>query len=91
MVARTVFDLKRNEIIILMFANELPRNFLGQTEGKNNPANFVWGIPWMDDENNSILSNKYNPRLLNPGWLIEDFPQKEDRSRRQQELNNLTD
>ncbi len=27
-----------------------------------------WGIPWMDDN----APQKYHPRLLNAGWLVED-------------------
>ncbi|MEL6579040.1 MAG: type III-B CRISPR-associated protein Cas10/Cmr2 [Cyanobacteria bacterium J06621_12] len=74
----------------LYVCEKITQKFVWTTQGNNNPADFSWGIPWIDDTNNPILSNKYNPRLLNPGWLIEDFPQKEDRSLRQQELNKLT-
>lgn len=28
-----------------------------------------WGIPWIDKSN---LPPKFHPRLLNPGWLVED-------------------
>jgi CRISPR-associated protein Cmr2 len=28
-----------------------------------------WGIPWIDQDQKP---KKYHPRLLNPGWLIED-------------------
>jgi CRISPR-associated protein Cmr2 len=35
-----------------------------------------WGIPWISNENNikenKIAPQKYHPRLLNAGWLIED-------------------
>ena len=73
----------------LYVCDRITQEFSWTTEDNNNPASF-WGIPWIDDRNNPILSIKYNPRLLNPGWVIEDFSQKENRSLRQQELNKLT-
>ncbi|MCT7952252.1 type III-B CRISPR-associated protein Cas10/Cmr2 [Ancylothrix sp. C2] len=36
--------------------------------------NQSWGIPWILSENANLL----NPRLLNAGWLIEDFEPKSD-------------
>lgn len=43
------------------------------------PPSFTekWGIPWIDDRENSNL-NRYHPRLLNPGWLVEDLDVPED-------------
>lgn len=31
-----------------------------------------WGIPWMDDISVNKAPKQYHPRLLNPGWLVED-------------------
>ena len=34
-----------------------------------------WGIPWIDEKHNNIqFRRRYNPRLLNAGWAIEDYP-----------------
>ncbi|PSB28966.1 type III-B CRISPR-associated protein Cas10/Cmr2 [filamentous cyanobacterium Phorm 46] len=35
----------------------------------NNAANQSWGIPWIAANHPNLL----NPRLLNAGWLMEDF------------------
>jgi len=35
-----------------------------------------WGIPWIDD-NQSTSGRLPNPRLLNAGWLIDEFPDKD--------------
>ena len=35
----------------------------------NDAANQSWGIPWIAANHRNLL----NPRLLNPGWLMEDF------------------
>lgn len=37
-------------------------------------ANQSWGIPWILSEHSDLL----NPRLLNAGWLMEDFEAKAD-------------
>lgn len=37
-----------------------------------------WGIPWIDNHEKSDIS-RYHPRLLNPGWLIEDLGIPKDR------------
>ncbi len=55
-------------------------------------AYMPWGIPWIDEQ--ELPSNqKYNPRLLNAGWAIEDFPTPEDKNEakkvKQNELTEL--
>ena len=60
-------------------------------ENKNNPANFAWGIPWIDESGSEILSTRYNPRLLNAGWAIDDYPEKEDEIEKKKELKKLND
>lgn len=60
-------------------------------KNKNNPANFAWGIPLMDESGSEILSQRYNPRLLNGGWLIDDFPGKDDNNQKKEELKKLND
>jgi CRISPR-associated protein Cmr2 len=47
-------------------------------------AETAWGIPWIKDN----YSNLPNPRLINPGWLIEDFI-SEDKNEKQAELDRL--
>ena len=37
-------------------------------------ANEKWGIPWIDEHNKSWA----NPRLINAGWLIDDFRVKKE-------------
>ena len=39
-------------------------------------TNEKWGIPWIDDHEDSELRH-YHPRLLNAGWLIEDLETRE--------------
>jgi len=46
-----------------------------------------WGIPWIDD-NQSTLGNLPNPRLLNAGWLIDEFV-TEDRHQRSEQLSQV--
>jgi CRISPR-associated protein Cmr2 len=50
-------------------------------------GNLPWGIPYIDDDK---LPRKklYHPRLLNAGWLIEDFA-NQDQERKNQELQEL--
>jgi CRISPR-associated protein Cmr2 len=39
-------------------------------------AYMPWGIPWIDEQ--TLASDRrYNPRLLNAGWAIEDYPTPE--------------
>ncbi|MFW6359790.1 MAG: type III-B CRISPR-associated protein Cas10/Cmr2, partial [Chroococcales cyanobacterium] len=42
---------------------------LDQFDWAKDAANQPWGIPWMTQKNTEWL----NPRLLNAGWLIEDY------------------
>jgi len=44
-----------------------------------------WGIPWADDR-----PQKYHPRLLNVGWLIEDAPE-ENRDKIRPKLSQTID
>ena len=44
--------------------------------GKNPPVKQPWGIPWVSNHHR----NWQNPRLLNAGWLIEDFEAKPNKS-----------
>jgi CRISPR-associated protein Cmr2 len=44
-----------------------------------------WGIPWADNK-----PQKYHPRLLNVGWLIEDAP-TENREQIRQKLSQTID
>ena len=49
-------------------------------------AYMPWGIPWIDEQD--LPSNrKYNPRLLNARWAIEDCPD-EDKDKQLKELKN---
>ena len=57
------------------------------------PAEQPWGIPWVDETQNK-QNRLPNPRLLNAGWLIEDFePTSEDpevkKREKQKELEKL--
>jgi CRISPR-associated protein Cmr2 len=52
-----------------------------ETDNKNQNS---WGIPWI----NRYHRNLPNPRLINSGWLIEDFP-SQDNQEKQAELNKL--
>lgn len=48
-----------------------------------------WGIPWIDDHADDDY-NRYHPRFLNPGWLVEELENldKEDLVDYRQELQN---
>ncbi|MEH1873546.1 type III-B CRISPR-associated protein Cas10/Cmr2 [Nostoc sp.] len=46
-----------------------------------------WGIPWMDKNN---LPQRFHPRLLNAGWLVEDAESPELKSL-QEKLKIATD
>jgi CRISPR-associated protein Cmr2 len=50
-----------------------------------NVSKEAWGIPWIDNRDNNNL-HYLNPRLISPGWLIEELEEKETRSL---ELNKL--
>ncbi len=45
-----------------------------------------WGIPWID--NNQNMGEKYHPRLLNTGWLIEDYEKEETKKEETQKLRS---
>jgi CRISPR-associated protein Cmr2 len=51
-------------------------------------AYMSWGIPWIDDDRNLSSNQKYNPRLLNAGWAIEDYPEQ-DKDQKQDQLKQL--
>ena len=53
-------------------------------------AYMPWGIPWIDEHPTINPSERYNPRLLNAGWAIEDFPEA-DRESQQEQLKQLKD
>jgi CRISPR-associated protein Cmr2 len=57
-------------------------------KGKKAPANLPWGIPWIDEKEHSQLPRKFNPRLLNAGWAIDDYP-TDNSETRNNELENL--
>ncbi|WP_228041407.1 type III-B CRISPR-associated protein Cas10/Cmr2 [Planktothrix mougeotii] len=48
---------------------DISKRFPWTTQGKDSVANTPWGIPWVAKNHRNLL----NPRLLNAGWLIEDF------------------
>jgi CRISPR-associated protein Cmr2 len=52
-----------------------------ETDNKNQNS---WGIPWI----NRYHRNLPNPRLINSGWLIEDFP-SQDTNEKKAELTKL--
>lgn len=52
------------------------------TKDKNKNS---WGIPWI----NKHHPNLPNPRLLNYGWLIEDFPEDKNTEASKQQLRQL--
>lgn len=54
---------------------EVIEDFSWTNDGKYAPANLPWGIPWIAKNHSSW----YNPRLLNAGWLIDDYHPKSDR------------
>ena len=45
-----------------------------QFEWSRKSADEKWGIPWVDEHN----KNWANPRLINAGWLIDDFRVKKE-------------
>nr|WP_242072390.1 type III-B CRISPR-associated protein Cas10/Cmr2 [Microcoleus sp. FACHB-68] len=51
---------------------EIIKNFPWAKDGKDAPAHLPWGIPWIAKNHDDWL----NPRLLNAGWLIDDFHAK---------------
>jgi CRISPR-associated protein Cmr2 len=60
--------------------------FSWTAEDENSPVYTSWGIPWIAQH--SKYSNWLNPRLLNAGWLIDDYP-TEDAEDRKAKLGEL--
>jgi CRISPR-associated protein Cmr2 len=44
-----------------------------------------WGIPWIETKH----PNWHNPRLLNAGWLIDEYPQSNNLEKRTSEIKEL--
>lgn len=72
--------LKSNPDLINQYqriCEEISQRFPWTTESKDSVAYTPWGIPWIAKNHSNLL----NPRLLNAGWLIEDFePQSTNRN-----------
>jgi CRISPR-associated protein Cmr2 len=47
----------------------ISQSFSWTTQGDNSPAQLPWGIPWVRKHHEEWP----NPRLLNAGWLIDDY------------------
>ncbi|WP_448573156.1 type III-B CRISPR-associated protein Cas10/Cmr2 [Trichothermofontia sp.] len=64
-------DQKAQERIdyFLDACDDLSRSFPWTTQGNDPPANLPWGIPWVRKHHEDWP----NPRLLNAGWLIDDY------------------
>lgn len=60
-----------NEIVnyYLDACKDISDRFTWTTNEEYAPANLPWGIPWIKQNHPDWL----NPRLLNAGWLIDDF------------------
>lgn len=55
------------------------QSFPDKNRGDKPPALLPWGIPWVDENNDQESEfNSYNPRLLNVGWLMDDFELQND-------------
>ena len=48
---------------------DIRQTFRWTTAHRDAPGNLPWGIPWIVTAN----KNWPNPRLLSPGWLIDDY------------------
>jgi len=48
---------------------DISRSFAWTSQGQDAPANLDWGIPWVRKHHEDWP----NPRLLNAGWLIDDY------------------
>jgi CRISPR-associated protein Cmr2 len=65
-------ERKENQEAIDYFlkaCEEITGNFSWTQEGNDAPATLPWGIPWVAQHHPKWP----NPRLLNAGWLIEDY------------------
>ena len=70
---------------------EIVEDFSWTTQNKNQTkptALMPWGIPWIDETLDIRGKEKYNPRLLNAGWAIEDYPEA-DQEAKNAELKRL--
>jgi CRISPR-associated protein Cmr2 len=71
---------------------DIVQNFSWTKNKKNHTkatAYMPWGIPWIDEKHRQLLSHqKYNPRLLNAGWAIEDCPEQ-DQDLKNEQLRQL--
>jgi CRISPR-associated protein Cmr2 len=47
-------------------------------------AETAWEIPWIKSKHHKL----FNPRLINPGWLIEDFKNIEEKKEELSKLRN---
>ena len=61
----------------------ITEKFSWTVKDDESPGNLPWGIPWITRNR----SHWFNPRLLNAGWLIDDFPG--DENSRKNELERL--
>ncbi|MGQ9870261.1 type III-B CRISPR-associated protein Cas10/Cmr2 [Leptodesmis sp.] len=60
--------------------HDLSCSFPWTTQGDDAPANLPWGIPWVRKHHEDWP----NPRLLNAGWLIDDYELSGNLSREDQ-------
>ena len=58
--------------------------FTWATEDTDNKNQNAWGIPWINNNHAKLP----HPRLINSGWLIEDFP-SQDTQEKKAELGKL--
>jgi CRISPR-associated protein Cmr2 len=65
---------------------QIGQKFPWTVQDSESPGNLNWGIPWITAHHPGWL----NPRLLNAGWLIDDFDSS-DPEAKQRELQNLRD
>lgn len=64
----------------LAACEDISRSFPWTTQGDEAPANLPWGIPWVRKHHEDWP----NPRLLNAGWLIDDYEPTGNRSHQEQ-------
>ncbi|WP_448603422.1 type III-B CRISPR-associated protein Cas10/Cmr2 [Thermoleptolyngbya sp.] len=64
----------------LKACDDLSQSFSWTTQGDNPPAQLPWGIPWVRKH----YEDWPNPRLLNAGWLIDDYEPPSDLSHEDQ-------
>lgn len=72
---------------------DISQSFRWTIQGEDAPANLPWGIPWVRKHHEDWP----NPRLLNAGWLIDDYEpnsslsDEEQRDDRNRELRKVKD